>query len=240
MPGSKSSKSSVSPGPKPTDVPAPTSYSQTTVSDSTRIDILTRDHSVFKDRLDGLETSMKDLTTLSETILASIKGSPPPDTAPPKQDWKTVTFGPTEDVSNPEDDKETFDKSSKHLSQSVADGISSDLSTGIMTNVHNSKRLSHASTFRSKRRSKSIISCAMDKKPYLVKSPDNGYQPFGYQNKFKVERLDFSNCTLKKDCPINLKSLWTGLSTAALVASGNAHNKRSRPLIKTLTSILRL
>ena len=57
-----------------------------------------------------------------------------------------------------------------------------------------------------------------------MKTPENGNNPYGYQNKFKIERLDFSNCTLPKDCPIALKSLWTGLSTATLAASGNAHN----------------
>ena len=87
MPGSKNSKSSDSPGLKSDDFPALPSYSQTTVSDSARIDVLQRDQSVFKNRMDDFDTQLTDLKTLSEAILASVKGdSPLQDTASPKND----------------------------------------------------------------------------------------------------------------------------------------------------------
>ena len=65
MPGSKNSKSSASPGLKSDDFPALPSYSQTTVSDTARIDVLQRDQSAFTNRMNDFETRLDSLQTLS-------------------------------------------------------------------------------------------------------------------------------------------------------------------------------
>ena len=88
MPGSKSSKSSTLPGPKPSDVPAPTSYSQTTVSDSTRIDLLNRDVTILKDDFTTMKSEISGIhdAIRNPSDLISKKPSSTSATAPPKQE----------------------------------------------------------------------------------------------------------------------------------------------------------
>ena len=54
---------------------------------------------------------------------------------------------------------------------------------------------------------------------YLDKSPENGHESFSVGNKFKPNLLDFSDCCMKTDDPIQFKVFYDTLSTKTSFAS---------------------
>ena len=235
MPGSKSPGKSTASSSKPMSGSlTPLSYADAVHSDTSRIDhiekrmsLLTDEVKAFTSKFDAHATKHDDTLQM---ILARLPGSPPSEPSPPPVDAaddvsslsgqpKNVSFVPPIEAPSKIDVPAT----TLHLSESIVDGMSPDPTVTGMTNLQTSTRLNHV-TPRSTRRRTSVLSYQQHKKHYTVKTPENGYQPFGHQNKFKIERLNLDHCSLRKDCPISLKALYHGLSTAALVSSGNAHH----------------
>ena len=234
MPGSKSGSKSTSSGSKPTSGSlTPLSYADAVISDTSRIDHLEKSMSLLTNEVKAFTSKHDDQAAKYDDtlkmILARLPGTPPSDPSPPEEvsddvsslsgQHKNVSFvQPPEAASNMDGSDPNL-----HLSDSVVDGMSPDPTVTGMTNLQTSKRLNHV-TPRSIRRRTSVLSYQQHKKHYTVKTPENGYQAFGHQNKFKIERLNLDHCSLKKDCPISLKAMYHGLSTAAVVSSGNAHH----------------
>ena len=187
--------------------------------------LLTDEVKAFTSKHDDQATKYDEALKL---ILARLIGPPTSEPSPNEEvsDDVSSLSGQPKNVSfvQPPEAASNLDVSDQalHLSDSVVDGMTPDPTVNGMTNLQTFKRLNHV-TPRSIRRRTSVLSYQKHKKHYTVKTPENGYQPFGHQNKFKIERLNLDHCFLEKDCPISLKAMYHGLSTAAVVSSGNAH-----------------